>query len=571
MARPISFSAQLQEYAEGVRDGRIVACKWVKLAVKRHLDDLAQSQENSEYPYRFATSLVERVCTFASKLRHTKGKWMGQLITLEPWEIFILGCIFGWIGKEDKLRRFTEAYIETCRKNGKSLISAIIGLYMLCADGEKGGEVYSGATTLKQAMEVFKPAWFMAQRDKEFSSRFGLDTGGTQKNPGNIYRLQDGSKFEPVIGKPGDGASPSCGIVDEYHEHSSPDLLETLHTGMGAREQPLLIVITTAGVDTSVPCYDKHLEAKKILEKSTERENLFCIIFTIDEDDTYENFDCWVKANPNLGVSIFEKNLRAKHEEALGSPAKRNAILTKHLNIWQNAGEAWMDMLKWNACCVPGMAINDFVGQECYVGMDLANRIDIAALRILFKYKNGWAGFGKYYLPADTVKKKDNAHYKKWVSSGHITETEGAVTDFLYIKKDIEEISKTFKLKELAYDLKESSYFILDLSQEKWTYFPCVEVGQSPSIISEPMKAYEGLIYSKNYAHNGCPVMTWMMSNVIKKKARGGGETKLYYPTKERNTAKIDGPVAEITALSRALAAVEPKGSVYEHRGIIVL
>jgi len=551
---PVTFSATLAAYVAAVTSGQIAACKWVRLACKRHLRDLERAKTDS-FPYRFEPSLVERVCKFATNMRHTKGKWSGQKITLEPWQVFILGCIFGWVKKKDGMRRFREVLAVIPRKNGKSLLAAIIGHYMLNADGEMGAEVYSGATSLDQAMEVFRPAWLMVDNDPAFKRHFGLDLGGTSKNPGPIYRLSDGSRFAPVIGKPGDGASPSCGIVDEYHEHKSPDLRDTLVTGMGARAQPLLLTVTTAGVDISVPCYADQKDLEKVLEGTLEKETLFGIIFSSDEEDDWTDFNCWVKANPNFGISIFEDFLRDRHQEAMTTPARKNVLLTKHLNQWQNAGCAWMDMIKWAGCEDKSLDISQFAGQDCWLGMDLANRIDIAALRIIFRHKEGFAGFGFYYLPEDTIQRKENSHYQGWLAQDWITQTDGAVTDFGRIKQDIKTLCEKFNVRELAYDPKEANYFVLDLQGEPWAMFDCVEMNQGPALMSEPMKAYEGHVYAKTYTHNGDPVQTWMMSNVVKKQGRGGGPIKTYYPTKERNEAKIDGPVAEIMALSRAIVA----------------
>jgi phage terminase large subunit-like protein len=554
---PVTFSAKLQSYVASVVSGQIAACKWVRLACKRHLRDLERAKTEG-FPYRFDLALVERVCRFGSNMRHTKGKWAGEKVTLEPWQIFFLGCIFGWVRKKDGMRRFREVLAVIPRKNGKSLIAAIVGHYMMNADGEKGAEIYSGATSLDQAMEVFRPAWLMVDNDVQFRAHFGLELGGTSKNPGPIYRLSDGSRFAPVIGKPGDGASPSCGIVDEYHEHKTPDLYDTLVTGMGARAQPLLLVVTTAGVDTSVPCYDKQKELEKVLEGSLEKEELFGVVYTIDDDDDWTDFSCWVKANPNFGISIFEDFLRARHQEAMTNPGRKNVLLTKHLNQWQNAGCAWMDMLKWASCEDRKLNISQFAGQECWLGMDLANRIDIAALRVVFRHKKGFAGFGFYYLPADTINRPENAHYQKWREEGWLIETDGAVTDFGRIEEDIKQLCEKFRPRELAYDPKEATFFVLHLQEQPWANFDCVEITQGPQNMSEPMKAFEGHIYGGTYAHAGDPVMNWMMSNVVKKQARGGGPIKTYYPTKERNEAKIDGPVAEIMALSRAIVAVPP-------------
>jgi phage terminase large subunit-like protein len=549
------LAERCNRYARAVASGRVPSNKWVRLACERHLRDLKESSNNKGYPFQFDKSKAERILRFGSNMVHVKGKWAGQHFILQDWQCFFLGVPFGWVRRSDGLRRFREIYGEIPRKSGKSPLGAIIGNYMAWADGEIGSETYSGATSMDQAYEVFRPAWMMVHNNPEFKELFGLELGGTVKNPGPIFRLKDASKFQPVIGNPGDGASPSCAIVDEYHEHRTSALYDTMRTGMVGREQPMLVVITTAGVDTSVPCYDMHLDARKVLEGSLQRDDWFCIMYGMDDEDDWQDFQNWEKANPNFGISVLEDALRARYHEALTNPAKKNINLCKHANKWMNAGVAWMNMVKWEACRDDTLTLEDFENEECWVGLDLANRIDIAAMRLVFRYQDGFVGFGRYYLPSETVRAKENGHYQKWVEDGLIVETDGARTDFGRIVEDLKGFAGRFVIKELAYDPKEATFLIQQIQEESWASFDCVEITQGPLLMSEPMKEWEGLIYSGNYAHNGDPVMTWMMGNVVKKQGRGGGPVKTYYPTKERDANKIDGPVAELMALARALVS----------------
>ena len=294
----VSYASIATQYARDIVEGRIVSCKWHYLACKRHLDDLVKS-ESGQWAYEFNPQLInlngkpyfpaERICKFAELMPHIKGEWaaLGQRIKLEAWQVFILVSIFGWINRVTKKRRFRVADIIVPRKNAKSTIAAVIGDYMLVADGEFGAEVYSGATSMDQAYEVFRPAKLMAAkaimtREKSFVEQFGVSI-----NASNMSVLADNSKFEPVIGNPGDGASPSCAIVDEYHEHKTSALYDTMQTGMGARSQPLMLVITTAGTDISGPCYLHQTELQKVLEGVIENDQRFGIVFTIDEDDDW--------------------------------------------------------------------------------------------------------------------------------------------------------------------------------------------------------------------------------------------------------------------------------------------
>lgn len=554
-----SYSKVAEKYCKDIVSGKISAGRYVVLACQRHLDDLRR-QKNKDFPFKFDEKRAEKRCSFSEKLPHTKGKWAGDKIKLEPHQVFIQCAIWGWVKKKDGNRRFSSAFIEIPRKNGKSVDAATAGLYMLAADGEKGAEVYSGATSEKQALEVFRPAWQMANNTPALREHFGISLSGNPKNPTSIYRLSDMSRFEPLIGKPGDGASPHCAIIDEYHEHKTSDQYDTMDTGMGAREQPLMFVITTAGTDTSSPCYDMHLTAIKVLEGTVENEAMFAIIYGIDEADDWKDFEVWKKANPNYGVSIMEDYLYRKYTETMTDPSKQNINLCKHLNKWMNAGVAWMNMAKWAARFDPSLRFKDFAGQQCYAALDLASKIDLCALMLLFRTEKGFVVFGKYYLPEETVNLAGNDHYVKWVKEGYITETEGARTDFRYIEDDLKEINSVCPIIELCFDPREASYLIQNV--QEWASFECIEIPQGPAQMSEPMKELEAVIYSGQFWFDGDPVLTWMMGNVVKKQGKSSGPVKYYYPTKERAQNKIDGPVAVIMAMSRAMVAEDPEPSI---------
>lgn len=255
------------QYARDVVRGKIVACQFVIQACQRHLDDLMEEKSKS-FRYRFDKDLAERAAKFIQLLPHTKGEWAFKRmpITLEPWQLFVICCAFGWVNKGSRLRRFREVYTEIPRKNGKSAISAGVALYCFACDNEFGAEVYSGATTEKQAWEVFRPARLMCKRTPMLTEAFGIEV-----NASNMNRPEDGARFEPLIGNPGDGSSPHCAVVDEYHEHATDALYTTMLTGMGARRQPLMWAITTAGYNIEGPCYDKRREVIEMLNGSVSK------------------------------------------------------------------------------------------------------------------------------------------------------------------------------------------------------------------------------------------------------------------------------------------------------------
>ncbi|MGL5485832.1 MAG: terminase large subunit, partial [Shewanella sp.] len=327
-------------YARDVVSGKIPACRYVKLACQRHLDDL-EKQKDKDWPYRFDKDIAERVCVFVQMLPHTKGEWAAkrQCITLEPWQRFNLMNVFGWVKKGSGTRRFREAYNEIPRKNGKSALASGVGLYCFAMDGEFGAEVYSGATTEKQAWEVFRPARLICQRTPQLCEAKGIEV-----NASNMNIPADGSRFEPLIGNPGDGQSPHCALVDEYHEHDDDALYTTMVTGMGARLQGLIYIITTAGSNIEGPCYDKRREVIAMLEGAIPNDELFGIIYTIDPEDDWTSPDSLRKANPNFGVSVFEDFLISQQRRAIASPRFTNKFKIKHLNVWVSAKSAFFNM-----------------------------------------------------------------------------------------------------------------------------------------------------------------------------------------------------------------------------------
>lgn len=565
----LEYSKVANRYAEGVCSGKILAPSTVVAACQRHLRDRSR-EKDADYPYQFDEKKGGRICQFAEAMVHVKGKWArtanGELpfIHLEDWQCFTLSAAFGWLRKADGLRRFREIYEELPRKNAKSTLAAIIALYMAFADDEPGAEAFAGATSIDQANAVFKPAWLMVQNNPEFKAEFDLELGGTPSNPGAIVQLRSGSSFRPIIGKPGDGDSPHCAVVDEYHEHVTPVMYDAMKTGMGARTQPILVVITTAGVDTSGPCYEKHLEAIKVLDGTLENEELFTIIYAAEPEKEWQDFELWKIVNPNFGVSVMEDFLRGQLRNALQNPGDQNINLTKHLGRWMTAGRSWMNMAIWDQRKDESLHLEDFANARCWLGMDLASKIDIASLAFIFEAPWGWAFFCKHYLPEDTIEKSENAHYRKWRDSpqGWLTQTEGAITDYKRIEDDIRDAAKMFSVQALAFDQSESGYLVNNL-QQSFT-FDCIDVPQGPKHISQPMKEMEAAIYSGQMRHNGDPILTWMMGNVIKKESRSGGPVKSYYPTKQNAKNKIDGVVAGIMALSRFMT-VAPSADIKVH------
>ncbi|HMB90133.1 MAG TPA: terminase TerL endonuclease subunit [Rhodothermales bacterium] len=559
------YATIAKRYAQDVRDGLIPACGYVKQAAERHLRDLSRMGVK-KFPYTFDETRVIKVCRFVELMPHTKGKWArrSECIRLEPWQVFILSCVFGWVRKSSGFRRYRIAYIEVPRKNGKSQLSAAIGLYMLTADGDYGAEVYSGATTEKQAWETFRPAHVMASRTESFRTAFGVDIMAK-----NISVPENGSRFEPIIGKPGDGASPSCAIVDEYHEHQTDDLYDTMLTGMGAREQPLMWVITTAGGDVAGPCYALRSDVVNMLASSVPNEELFGIIYTIDEEDEWTDEASLRKANPNYDVSVSADFLKAQVRGAMASSRKQTVCKTKHLNVWVTARNPWMNMESWNKCADPTLSDKDFEGEPCWMGLDLASKIDITSSIRLYKkmMKEGesltehFYLFGRHYVPEAQVENPDRRHYQGWVNDGHLIATEGDVIDYDHIKEDIMEDARRYRIVNLGYDPWGATQLAVGLQQKG---IPVVEVMQTVTQLSEPMKWIEALVLAGRLHHDGNPCMNWMVANVT---ARVDAKDNVF-PRKERVDNKIDGLVAALNAMRVAMIEPEKTDSVYKERGI---
>lgn len=527
------------QYARGVVKGKILANKWVTLACKNYLADL-KAQRDPDFPYYFDSAAAEKAVKFVELMPHTKGKWARDKLTLklEPWQKFFVCNIFGWMRKADSLRRYRQADLWVPRKNGKSALAAAIGLYMFVVDGEYGAEVYSGATTEKQAWEVFRPAQIMARKVPEFREAFGVEVTAS-----NMHVVDSGSRFEPLIGNPGDGSSPHCAIVDEYHEHKDDRLVETMETGMGAREQPLLLMITTAGDNISGPCYLSQLEAQKILEGVTKDPTRFSLIYSIDEDDDWTSLDTLRKANPNMGVSVSEDFLANQLQQALNSPRKQSTYKTKHLNVWVGSRNAFFNVNKWQAAADESLRLEDFEGYPAYLALDLASKDDIAALELVIEDGDDFIHFGRHWLPEEKATSVE--HYRNWMGQGLLNVTDGEIIDFAEIEAEILELCTFLDVQEVAYDPFQATYLATRLDEQG---VPLVEVRPIVLNFSEPMKELDAMIRTRRIRHNGDPVFTWMLSNVTAKVDRKDN----VYPNKEAAENKIDGPVALIMAIGRA-------------------
>ncbi len=563
MANPHTNKANA--YARDVVKGRKPAGKMVVQACQRHLDDLETAKKNPKSAYYFDREAGNRACSFLSLLPHVKGRWAAKRenVVLEPWQCFIIANIFGWKRRKDGLRRYREAYIEVPRKSGKSFLAAGVGLYCFLADGEYGAEVYAGATSERQAWEVFRPARQMAQRTKEMTDHFGIDV-----NAKSLVRPFDGARFEPLIGNPGDGASPSCAIIDEFHEHQNPNLYDTMITGMGAREQALCFIITTAGSNIGGPCHEKRTEAIKMLDGVEDDDRLFAAIYSIDSEDEWCTKEGMAKANPNLGVSISEDFLEAQVAAALRSPTKQAAVKTKHFNCWVGARDAWLNMEVWHAAADPSLKMEDFKDCPAVLAIDLATKIDLAAMSLMFHKEIGgkthYFNFPIFYLPEEGLSAAKNAQrYIGWAKSGVINLIEGEEVDFNRIQADVIALCGEYQIDEVAYDPWQATMLAQNLAEEGITV---VELRNTVGNMSPAMKEVEAALMSGRFHHDGNPCLTWCASNVT---AKMDAKDNIF-PRKEVQDNKIDGMVAAIMAMARAFFAEDGR-SAYETEELMVI
>lgn len=560
------------QYARDIVKGKIIACKYVIDACQRHLDDLEQ-EKNKSFKYKFNKDLAEKVCKFIQLLPHTKGEWAFKRmpITLEPWQLFIFCCVFGWVHKKTNLRRFREVYTEIPRKNGKSAISAGTGLYCFSADNEFGAEVYSGATTEKQAWEVFRPARLMCKRTPLLCEAFGITV-----NASNLSRIADSARFEPLIGNPGDGASPSCAIVDEYHEYDTDSLYTTMLTGMGARKQPLMWAITTAGYNIEGPCYDKRREVIDMLNATVPNDELFGIIYTIDEGDDWTDPSALEKANPNIGISVYRDFLLSQQQRAINNARLANTFKTKHLNVWVSAKSAFFNMISWANCEDKSLSLEQFEGQSVIRGYDLARKLDMnSGVRLFHRIIDGKRHYycisPKFWVPYDTVygadveDRKTAERFQKWINTGHLDVTDGAEIDYREILHDAIESNKDNPVTVSAIDPHGATNLSHHLADEGLNP---VTIIQNFTNLSDPMKELEAAIQSGRFHHDGNPILTWCISNVVGKNAPGNDD--VVRPIKERNENKIDGAVALIMAIGRIiLSEQDDEDSIYEKTDVL--
>ena len=538
----------IDRYVKGIRDGSIPVCKLVRQCVDRHVSDLDKAA-TAKWPYYFNAGAAQHAISYFDNLRHWKGKWAGTRIHLEDWQTFVIGSMFGWLKKKDHLRRFRESYIEVPRKNGKTTTLAGIGLYGIDYDGEPGAEVYCAATSRAQASIVFDDAMNMVMFNSKLKREIAISKTA-------LASTRTNSSFKSLSKehKRLDGLNTHFGLFDELHAWEKRELYDVIDTSTGAREQPMLISITTAGANTEGIAYEIRGYLLKILEGVVEDDRFWGIVYSIDKGDEerWDQPDVWAKANPNYRVSIFEEDLKALAAKARESEAMKNGFLTKRLNVWVSSFSSWLDMARFRACESPELSLDHYRGKACYIALDLSSKLDLASYVLLFRDDDGkLVAFSRNYLPAKTVERDlvgRRSVYRGWATANRITLHEGEVIDYSSILDDIMADCKAFNVQRVGYDPFQATFLVQELQRAK---INVVEVRQTVTQLSEPMKELEARIVNKTIRFPDDPVMRWCMSNITAKEDKKGN----IYPNKAHKDAKIDAGVALIMAQAMHLAA----------------
>jgi phage terminase large subunit-like protein len=510
-------------------------------------------------------------------LRHFEGDFAGQPIDLDPWELFIVWNVFGWM-RADGTRRFRMVYIEIARKVGKSTFAAGLGLGLLVIDGESGPQVYSAAVNKTHARKVLHNK---AEKYRKNSPilRSRLDF---QQTTGRIsFELNDGY-FEP-LGKDsdtGEGFNPHGTIFDELHAHPDRQMWDVIDSGLGARSQPIKIAITTAGFDSSCFCYTEiRDQICSILAETIDDDEWWGCIWTIDDDDDWQDESCWAKANPQTYFNTQIDDMRRMAREAARKAGALNNFLVKRLNIWTTQTVKWVNMVDWKAA-PPMIAERELVGRKCWSALDLSANKDLTAMTHLFELDNGeLAALCRFWIPKDAIQERernDAAQYERWVREGWIKATPGRVIDYAIVKADILNDAGKFDIQVLAFDPYGPAEAIRqDLITQGLDEELMVEFLQRYNTYNPAMIGFERLYTDRKICGLDNPVLTWMAGN-LQARMNPDGDLR---PDKAANrpkgqsvnTKRIDGMVTTLMATGVWLVRPAAKTSVYEERGLLTI
>ena len=555
----------LDVYAQSVVSGAMPAGKYHRLACARHLRDRAR-EGTPEFSYRFDLAKAERFFRFSAQLKHYKGEWAGQHIRLEPWQQFVTGSVIGWVHTETGLRRFRTAFTQIPRKNGKSLIAAIVLLYLVFFDGEPGAEGYSVATKRDQAKIVFNDAKKLVQ-SSGLKDRISVLVA-------NLHRDDTASKLEPLGADHDstDGLNPSIVVGDEIHAMKDRGMLDVMETATGARRQPVIYLITTFGDDPVSPWGDQNDYGNKILEGVLVDESFFVFTAHADPTDDWSSPETARKANPNYGISVNPEDLAAKVLKAKGIPAAAATYKQKHLNLLVNASNPCLSVDGWRK----GQGTwteAEMEHEPCFIGVDLASVIDLCSLTFLFPPAPGrpqWRLIQRIWTPAETLKDRahrDRAPYDVWVEHGWLIAAPGTSVDHDLVRQEIVTARDRFEIQQIGFDPWHANAPIKSLiATDGFAETQVIAVPQTMPGMSSACLRMQAEILAGDVDARGCPVTAWAVSNTVDQRDAKGN--MLF--TKKHSRGRIDPVVSATVAMSLALRKLGDS-SVYLTRGVLSL
>lgn len=574
----MTIKEELIQYAKDCINDTKHCCQKHRWACERFLRDISR-EGTDEFPYIFDDAKAERFYKWASLHKHTKGVLVNTPIIFTPIQRFIFGNIYGWVHKDTGYRRFTKAYWQVGRKNAKSQSLGLVGDYELMALGEDNSEVYIGATKTLQAKIIYNEVLAMLKKSS------ALFKGKWKEAYSTIVHIKSNSIMRALSkddGKTGDGLNPQCGLIDEYHAHPTDEILEVIKTGMIARRQPLLFIITTAGNNLGGPCYRiEYPLVSQILNPDIEFDipDYFCMVNELDRDeegnliDDINDEECWIKANPIAATyEVGLKNIRSNYMSAIKSPEKMVSFMTKNMNIWvKQSAQSYIDMAKWKA---RGRLNEDFendlgislYGYDAYVGIDVSKTIDLTAAGIVIPVdinnSKKFITLAHGFIPEETVQTKertDKIPYRLWSERGWLTITPGEIVDYRFMTKWIEETLNKYGLniKDVCYDPYNATHYTQELESNKG--WGIVEIRQGIITLSEPTKSFRAETYQGNILHPTNDLLDWAISNAVTKV----DAQENIMLDKAKSTERIDPIAAVINAYTRAKVAADDDLSMY--------
>ena len=516
---------------------------------------------------RYDKEAADYAVNFIECLCHTKGTWAGKPFKLLDWQEQIIRDLFG-ILKPNGYRQFNTAYIEIPKKMGKSELAAAVALLLCCGDGEERAEVYGCAADRQQASIVFEVAADMVRMCPALAKRVKILTAAKriQFLPTNsFYQVLSAEAYSKH------GFNIHGVVFDELHTQPNRKLFDVMTKGSGdARMQPLYFLITTAGTDTKSICYETHQKAKDILDGRKIDPTFYPVIYGADEGDDWTDPKVWKKANPSLGVTVAVEKVRAACESAKQNPAEENSFRQLRLNQWVKQAVRWMPMEKWDKCAF-ATDLDELEGRVCYGGLDLSSTTDITAFVLVFPptdEDDRYVVFPYFWIPEDCLElrvRRDHVPYDLWERQEYLQTTEGNVIHYGYIEKFIERLGEKYNIREIAFDRWGAVQMVQNLEGMGFTVVP---FGQGFKDMSPPTKELMNLVLGEKIAHGGHPVLRWMMDNIYIRTDPAGN----IKPDKEKSTEKIDGAVATIMALDRAIrCGNDSSASVYDNRGLLFI